>query len=58
MTYVTHTECEWDEDSDGVFNTKCGHTFDTIAGTLADNGIRFCPFCGKEIFEFPYEEDE
>jgi hypothetical protein len=48
---VTDNTCIWREDSDGYYETVCGRHYATNAGTLKDNGIRFCPFCGREIKE-------
>lgn len=46
--------CEWQEDSDdyeGTYATSCGKAFEFNEGTVSENGVRFCPFCGGFIRE-------
>ena len=44
-------ECVWVESYDGsVFESSCGHTFElSNDGTLDDNNMKHCCFCGGEI---------
>ena len=42
-------DCTWAEDSDGVWETSCGHEFLFEDGSPADNGAEFCMFCGGGI---------
>lgn len=45
-------KCTWSENFDPDFwDSACGETFTLLAGTLQDNHMRFCPFCGREIIE-------
>lgn len=51
--------CSWDYDltdrsGDRVYDTACGQTFVLNDGTLEDNGIRFCCFCGNVIEQPDY----
>lgn len=41
--------CTWTEDEDGNYNTTCGHTWTFFDGSPSDNGLVFCPFCGKSL---------
>lgn len=44
--------CRWDYDQDmDVHETECGNAFSLIAGTPAENDMRFCPYCGGELWE-------
>lgn len=45
--------CDWthDEDDGDYYDTGCGHTFQMLGGTLAENNFVFCPFCGQKIQE-------
>jgi len=47
-------KCEWERigEQDGCYFTFCEHTheFDD-EGTPAENGFKYCPFCGREILE-------
>ena len=43
-------QCIWTENFDpDYWETSCGQAFTLIDGTLEDNHIRFCAFCGREI---------
>ena len=42
--------CEWEEDADGsAWETSCRNRFLLNDGGPVDNGLKFCPFCGKEV---------
>ena len=44
--------CRWDYDEDmDAHETECGHAFTLIEGTPAENDMRFCPYCGGELWE-------
>ncbi len=44
------SKCVWVENQDpDYWETSCGQSFTLIEGTLEDNHIRFCAFCGCEI---------
>lgn len=45
------TTCEWrlkDEDWNG-WESSCGRTYYFKDGSPAENGFKFCPFCGMEL---------
>ena len=40
--------CTWTWDHDeGCWVTGCGNAWEMTTGTPEDNGVRFCPFCGR-----------
>lgn len=44
--------CTWTEDAeDGSYDTSCGNKHTFIDGTPAENGYRFCPYCGGALKE-------
>ena len=46
--------CRWVRDvvaTDDVWNTECGEMFVLNDGTPKQNGMVFCPYCGKAIRE-------
>lgn len=58
MAYINCPECAkiskqclWTEDDNGNYDTGCGHCFTIIDGTPADNGMKFCVYCGGKLIE-------
>ncbi len=50
--------CQWAEDADGgPWETSCGHLFILNDGGPNENGLKFCPFCGKPLEEVKPEEE-
>lgn len=53
MTLIVKTPtCTWTHDhdyDDDYWETGCGETFTFLDGGPMDNGVKFCPFCGKAI---------
>lgn len=50
--------CQWAEDADGsAWETSCRKRFLLNDGGPADNGLKFCPFCGKPLVEVTAEEE-
>ncbi len=44
------TECTWEYDEDdGYYATECKHGWYFETGTLKENNVKFCPFCGGRI---------
>lgn len=48
--------CEWVEDEDGVWATACKQDFVLNAGTPAENGMRFCCYCGRPLLAHPWAD--
>ena len=44
----TPDRCQWQEDGE-AWVTQCGHLFQICHGSPEDNGMDFCPFCGRPI---------
>ena len=43
-------DCIWTfDDIDGKRDTACGEAFCFIDGNPSDNGMKFCPYCGKPL---------
>ncbi len=49
--------CEWTEDWEGNWDTACGERFTFGADTPRENGMKFCPYCGKALVEARYVEE-
>jgi hypothetical protein len=49
-------QCAWQEDEDGAYDTDCGNRFEFIDGGVADNDMKFCPYCGKPVDEHYYND--
>jgi hypothetical protein len=52
--------CIWhldDYDDDDSYETSCGKSFVLLDGTLKENEIIFCCYCGKKIEE-TFSSDE
>lgn len=50
--------CGWQRDEDGNDQTDCGGTWCLNDGTPPENGMKFCPYCGKLIAWCSYQEDD
>jgi membrane protease subunit (stomatin/prohibitin family) len=42
--------CIWKEEEE-CWETSCGNAFCLNTGTPLENGMKFCPYCGKTIKE-------
>ena len=52
MTKRKVKRCVWREESNqDYWDTSCNNQFVLIGGTPEDNGMKYCPYCGKEIKE-------
>lgn len=52
-------KCRWREGWEGYgWESECGNVFAVFSGTPAENGMRFCPYCGRHLVEILMEEDE
>lgn len=52
--------CTWTETKPEVsyWATQCDHAFTINDGTPADNGMRFCCYCGNLIKQVPFSAEE
>lgn len=42
--------CVWTEDDlDGKWDTACGNAFCFITAGPTENGLRYCPYCGRPL---------
>lgn len=41
--------CSWNEDAGGFWETSCGEAFVFTADGPVENGMRFCPYCGRSL---------
>lgn len=48
---IGRRECVWTSDDNGLWHTECGETHESFGGGPADNGQRFCGYCGLELIE-------
>lgn len=57
ITQKRRKACVWAElDSDkGIWEPECGNTHIINAGTPAENGMKYCCYCGKPIKEIREE---
>ncbi len=45
-------KCKWKyDDIHDFWETNCGKSFTLIEGDPKDNGVNFCPYCGKELWQ-------
>jgi hypothetical protein len=55
---VNRRVCGWAEDSEGTWLTDCGEHFIVIEGTPSENGMRFCCYCGGDLAQSDFVDDE
>jgi hypothetical protein len=46
--------CTWKFDPDGYWQTECGDQFCFSEGGPAENRVKFCHYCGREMVESVY----
>lgn len=51
MTDKTTKECGWTFLNSEFWETDCGHAFTLNDGTPAQNGMKFCCYCGDGLVE-------
>jgi hypothetical protein len=49
--------CIWAEDEDGAWDTACGERFEFTDGGPAENGAKFCLYCGARLLAQPVFAD-
>jgi hypothetical protein len=50
-------ECLWVEDADGLWETQCKAVWEFMADGPEENGVKFCPCCGRLVHAVRYEEE-
>lgn len=56
---MTRHVCIWTEDPVSFsWESECGGLFYTIDGTPAENGMRFCPYCGGRLEAVAATDDD
>mgnify|MGYP003462423901 CR=1 FL=1 len=50
-------KCRWEQDSDGAWQTACGHAFWINDGPPSENDMQYCTYCGRGLTESPYVEE-
>lgn len=51
------SKCKWKyNEFAGAWETNCKQAFCVIEGTPKDNGMNFCPYCGKELWQLKVKE--
>ena len=43
--------CAWRANLDAIYETECGNLHIVNDGTLEENGMKYCCYCGKETFD-------
>jgi len=42
--------CRWaQDDEEGYWQTSCGRYYEINEGTPAENGMKFCTYCGNPL---------
>ena len=45
---MSDKKCVWKfDDYDGCYHTLCDNAWFFDTGSMGDNGVKFCPYCGK-----------
>lgn len=54
------TNCIWSTDSDGIWLGDCGVTWQFFDDGPNENGLKYCPSCGKKVsvIAAPTQESE
>ena len=45
--------CTWTPDENGIHTATCGFTWVFETGDVGENGVKFCPSCGKHVVAAP-----
>jgi hypothetical protein len=48
--------CGWTENSEGLWDTGCGHVFIFTEGDPRENEFKYCCFCGGKLEQSSYSE--
>ena len=45
-------KCKWEyDDTHDCWETGCNNAFTLIEGSPENNNMKYCPYCGKEIWQ-------
>ena len=61
MVTANAQACQWslnDIGGDSVWETQCGHAFEFTTDGPAENGFRFCGYCGGPLVEVRTSTDD
>jgi hypothetical protein len=47
--------CVWTQNSDGIYETQCGHMFELNEDTPEKNQMAYCCYCGKHLEQELYQ---
>ena len=48
--HVVFPECKWiTEEGEDYYDTECGNAWMFSAGDIVNNGVVYCPYCGKRV---------
>ena len=52
--------CVWalDDPDWNTWKSECGAYWNLVDSTPEQNGMKFCPFCSKILFQRPLEEEQ
>lgn len=56
--YYHSPVCEWRSDDDGVWHSSCGIAWTLEADGPEENGMNFCPRCGRPLVQKDDSNDE
>ena len=51
------SECEWMHNSDGVWTSDCGATWEFIDGGPTENNMNYCHKCGR-VLRIDWSQDD
>lgn len=56
---MENENCEWhlDDEEGGAWESACGQLWYFEDGDAEDNGMKFCPFCGRHLTQRPPDAD-
>ena len=56
----TEPNCAWSQDGEDTdtWASGCGHLFCITADTPAENGMRYCCFCGWKLSQHQWEDED
>ena len=58
VTEMWSEPCVWTENDSGWWETTCQNEFSLTDGSPAENGMNFCPYCGRLLKEQAYVREE